>query len=148
MNTFDRLYIYTLGDRNVHVVGCSGTHMLWWLCLTPKVIERYDACVLWGLNAHVLVCSHALLISCSHVYLLWWSYALSTCLDDHLLLCSYILKFTCFYVHILCWSYTSMFTFFDNRMFLCQHALKRTCSLAYMPYSSIPGHFYDWMLLH
>ena len=91
----------------------------------------------------MFVCSHALLISCSHVYSLWRLYALtSTFLDDHLLLHSHLLKFTYFYVHILCWwSYTSMFTCFDNRLLHCQHALKRSYSLSYMPKCS-----YAWTL--
>ena len=132
-HTWSTIYLY-LGDRIVHVVGCLGIYMLWWLCLNSKVIEWQDICVLWGLNAHELVCSLSLLISCSHVYLLWRLYALtSTCLNDHMLLRSHLLKFTYFYVYILCWSYTSMFTRFDNRILLCQHTLKRTCSLSYMP---------------
>ena len=88
----------------------------------------------------MLVYSHALLISCSHVYLPWRSYALtSTGIYDHMLLRSLLMKFTNFHVHVLCWSYTSMFPCFDNCMLLCQHILKRTCSLSYLPKFSCAG---------
>ena len=66
----------------------------------------------------MLVFSHALLISCSHVYLLWQSYALTSIgLYDHI-----------FHVHILWNSHTSMCTYFVYHTLLCYHALIIVCS--------------------
>ena len=109
---------------------------------------------------HILLSSHALMIVCSYVYMLWWEhstclYALMLiCLDTFMIRCSYVkllccshaTMIECFHVYILWWSHgylpiclwAHMLGCFDNYLLLfwndlmtaCSHALIFTCLIS------------------
>ena len=102
--------VYRLEGKSNRVVGHSCAHMLWCLCLNVEVVGRFEVCVLRCLNAHklicypyhMLVCSHTLLITSQHIYLLWRSnVSIFTCFVDHKILCSHASMIVCSHVYML-----------------------------------------------
>ena len=78
-----------------------------------------------------------LLITCSHVYLLWWSHVpMFTYFDVHVFLCSHASMLICSFVYL--WLHTHspvclrayMLGLFDDYLLLCWNALMITCSHA------------------
>ena len=83
----------------------------------------------------MLVCSHALLITCSLLYLLWWSHAhKTTCFGDNTLICSHASMIVsapmsrCFDDHMLTCLYAPTQICLDALMITCWHALMLSCS--------------------
>ena len=111
----------------------------------------------------MLKCLFALLITCSHVYLIWWSQTtIFICFNDHMLQCSHASMIKCFHVYMPWWSYAPMSTCFDDhiltcryafiltvligfndRLFPCSHAWKLKCLIAHML-----GCQHVWMFTH
>ena len=94
---------------------------------------------------YMLKCLFALLITCSHVYLLWWSQTtIFICFNDHMLQCSHASMIKCFHVYMLWWSHSHMQVCFYPHcsyrlqwsfvpMLTCLEAQMLDCSRAWMP---------------
>ena len=100
---------------------------------------------------HMHLRSHASVIVCSHVYMLWWSHVhLPVCLQAHMLdlIHDYLpLRWNALYIHMPYWSWAHICTCFDDNILTFLPAFIIICFLIHLLWCSHASIF-TWFNYH